>query len=116
MSSTRQALRAYATAQAARNPREQEAEVFRHANALLKRAREGDARMRMRALADNARLWNTVIDLVQDPANALPVQLRAAIVSVGLAVRRELHAPVPDFAFLIAVNENIATGLAGGAG
>lgn len=113
MSNTAQALRAYASAQSARDPREQEAEVFRHANALLRRAREGDAGMRLRALADNGRLWGSVIDLLHDPQNALPAELRAAIVSVGLAVQREMRVASPDFAFLIAVNENIAAGLAG---
>ncbi|MDA8252816.1 MAG: flagellin assembly protein, partial [Rhodospirillales bacterium] len=98
-----------------RDPRAQEAEVFRHANAVLRQASDGDARARLRALADNERLWSAVIDLVRDPQNALPPPLRAAIVSVGLAVQRELRAAAPDFGFLIAVNENIAAGLAGGA-
>ncbi len=65
----------------------------------------------MRALADNARLWHAVIDLLQDPANALPAPLRAAIVSVGLAVQREMRKETPDVGFLVAVNENIAAGL-----
>jgi flagellar biosynthesis regulator FlaF len=111
MSHARQAVRAYSAAAAARDPREQEAEVFRHANAVLRRAHQGDARMRVRALADNRRLWSAVIDLVRDPDNALPAPLRAAIVSVGLAVQREMGRAEPDFAFLIAVNENIAAGL-----
>ena len=38
---------------------------------------------------------------------------RADIVSVGLAVEREMDRDSPDFDFLIAVNENIAAGLAG---
>jgi len=50
---------------------------------------------------------------VQDPANALPASLRASLVSVGLSVQREMEQPSPDFGFLIAVNENIAAGLAG---
>lgn len=115
MSMATQALRAYASARAARDPREQEADVFRYASAVLRRAREADSRARVRALADNARLWSAVIDLVRDPQNALPTRLRAAIVSVGLAVQREMLAPEPDFGFLIAVNENLAAGLAGDA-
>ena len=111
MSDSGQALLAYAAAAAARDPREQEADVFRHANAVLRRARDGDARARIRALADNDRLWGAVIDLLRDPQNALPTPLRAAIVSVGLAVQRESRAAQPDFGFLIAVNENIAAGL-----
>lgn len=112
MSDLGRALRAYATAAEARDGRAQEAELFRHANALLRRARNADARVRARALADNARLWNAVIHLLHDPANALPHGLRAAIVSVGLTVQREMRAQAPDFDFLIAVNENLAAGLA----
>ena len=112
MSELGRALRAYAAAAEARDGRAQEAELFRHANALLRRARGADARARARALADNARLWNAVIHLLHDPANALPHGLRAALVSVGFAVQRELRGDAPDFDFLIAVNENIAAGLA----
>ena len=115
MSHSAQALRAYANARATRSPRELEADVFRHANAMLRRAGEGDRRARIRALADNERLWSTVIDLVRDPQNALPMELRAAIVSVGLPVQREMRVPEPDFAFLMTVNESIAAGLAGAA-
>jgi flagellar biosynthesis regulator FlaF len=48
---------------------------------------------------------------MQDPANALPAPLRASIVSVGLAVQREMDKAPPDFDFLIAVNEDFAAGL-----
>ena len=48
---------------------------------------------------------------MRDPANALPQSLRASIVSVGLAVQREMNRDAPDFDFLISVNENIAAGL-----
>ena len=65
-------------------------------------------------IADNSRLWTTVIDLMRDPANALPETLRAAIVSVGLAVQREMQRDAPDFEFLIGVNEDIAAGLSTG--
>ena len=54
----------------------------------------------------------TVTDLMRDPLNALPQDLRASIVSVGLAVQREMDRDEPDFDFLIAINENIAAGLA----
>ena len=107
--------RAYAGRRRPPQPRAQEAEVFRHRQrgAARARAAAGPARA-VRALADNRRLWSAVIDLVRDPANALPVELRAAIVSVGLAVQREMEREQPNFDFLIAVNENIAAGLSGG--
>ena len=66
---------------------------------------------RVQAIADNRRLWLTVTDLMRDPLNTLPQDLRASIVSVGLAVQREMEVAVPDFDFLIAINENIAAGL-----
>jgi len=111
MSQSSHAMKAYAVA-AARDPREQEAEAFLYATGMLRRARAGDARVRGRALADNRRLWGAVIDLLHDPQNALPAELRAAIISVGLAVQREMQQEQPNFEFLIAVNENIAAGLA----
>ena len=55
----------------------------------------------------------TVDGLLRDPANALPIALRASIISVGMAIEREMDREQPDFAFLIEVNENIAAGLSG---
>jgi flagellar protein FlaF len=107
-----QAARAYAASSAHRSLRVQEAEVFRHANAALRRGVDGSTLIRARALADNARLWTTVIDLMRDPQNALPEKLRASIVSVGLAVQREMQGPAPDLDFLIGVNDDMAAGLA----
>jgi flagellar protein FlaF len=108
-----QATQAYAAAATHRSPREQEADVFRRANGALMTARNADPLQRVRAIADNRRLWLTVSDLMRDPSNALPVELRASVVSVGIAVQREMDRDSPDFDFLIAVNENIAAGLAG---
>ncbi len=107
------ARRAYAASSAHRSPREQEAEVFRRAVAALRNGRGGNPVVQVRALADNARLWTTVIDLMRDPENALPAELRASIVSVGMAVQREMQRDAPDFDFLIGVNEDIAAGLSG---
>ncbi|MDE2006528.1 MAG: hypothetical protein KGI51_08185 [Rhodospirillales bacterium] len=108
------AARAYQAGATHRSPRAQEAEVFETTNAALRVARGADGLARARALADNRRLWITVNDLMCDPTNALPTELRAAIVSVGLAVRREMEREAPNFDFLIAVNENLAAGLAAG--
>jgi flagellar biosynthesis activator protein FlaF len=113
MPSMKEATRAYESAATHRTQREQEADVFRRATGALRTARDADALQRVRALADNRRLWMTVADLMRDPLNALPLELRAGIVSVGLAVQREIDRDAPDFDFLIAVNENIAAGLAG---
>ena len=109
------ASQAYAAAASQRSLREQEAAVFRRANAMLRRSRTRGPVAEARALADNERLWNTVLDMVRDPANALPESLRASIASVGLAVRREMQTGSPDYDFLVGVNENIAAGLSGAA-
>jgi flagellar biosynthesis activator protein FlaF len=107
------AMKAYAASATHRSPREQEADVFRRATAALRNGRAANPVLQVRALADNGRLWSTVIDLMRDPDNGLPPDLRASIVSVGLAVQREMQRDAPDFDFLIGVNEDIAAGLSG---
>lgn len=114
MSRMTDAARAYQAGAAHRSLRAQEAEVFHMTNAGLRAARGAGAVAQVRALADNRRLWTTVNDLMRDPANALPMELRAAIFSVGLAVQREMERTEPNFDFLIAINENLAAGLAAG--
>ena len=113
MQTTRQAARAYEAASVYRSPREQEADVFRRTNGALKASRDAGPLQRVRALADNRRLWLVVGDLMRDPGNALPVPLRASIVSLGMAVEREMDRESPDFDFLIEINEHMAAGLSG---
>lgn len=107
------AIQAYKTAARYRSQRDQEADVFRRATAALKAARGAGPIQQIRALADNRRLWITVLDLMRDSANRLPPTLRASIISVGLTVQRDMDLEAPDFEFLISINENIAAGLAG---
>lgn len=104
---------AYQATSNQRSWREQEADVFRRTVGALKSAQSADLLTQVRALSDNRRLWITVGDLVRDPANGLPMQLRAAIASISLAVQREMAASQPDFGFLIAINEDIIAGLSG---
>ena len=66
---------------------------------------------RARAVADNERLWITLMDVVREPENSLSGALRASIVSVGMAVFREHKRAEPDFGFLIGINEQFAAGL-----
>ncbi len=106
-----QAARAYESAATHRSQRTQEADVFRRATGALKAARELGSIQRVRAIADNRRLWVTVTDLMRDPLNALPAELRASIVSLGMTVQREMDRDMPDFDFLISINETIAAGL-----
>ena len=105
---------AYQQAARHRSVRDQEADVFRRVNTTLRAATDGDALARSLAVADNGRLWLAVMDSVRDPANRLPDPLRASILSVGLAVQREMAEAKPDFPFVIGVNEQIAAGLSGG--
>ena len=76
------------------------------------RAAEGGTLVVTRALADNARLWHAVMDLLRDPTNRLPDAIRANLLSVGHAVQREMRGEAPDLRFLIEVNEQVAAGLA----
>lgn len=105
------AARAYQTAATHRNLRAQQADLFRQTNGSLRAGKMGGPVARARAVAENRQLWGTVIGLMHDPANPLPAPLRGSIVSIGLAVQREMDRPLPDFDFLISVNENMAAGL-----
>lgn len=113
MQMTAYAARAYRASSGHRSLREQEADVFRRVNGALRSTRDADDMARVRALADNRRLWSAVVDLMRDPANGLPEALRAHIVSIGLAVQRDMDGAKPDWDFLIAINEQIAAGLCG---
>lgn len=106
------AARAYQAGAAHRSLRAQEADVFRRASYVLRSCAQEGPMARLRALADNRRLWGLVMDLVRDPANQLPLPIRANLVSIGLAVVRELDGEAPDLAFLADVNDQIAAGLA----
>lgn len=114
MQTMTRATQAYQASSAHRSLREQEADIVRQTIGAMRSARTQGLIPQVRALADNRRLWMAVIDLVRDPDNALPETLRASIISVGLAVQREMDKEKPDFDFLIGVNENIAAGLSGG--
>lgn len=106
-------VRAYGAARAARDPREQEAEVIRRVTFGLRAAQQQEGSSRMRAVADNRRLWLALEAALVDPSNRLPTQIRAGLVSLGRAVLREMDTPSPDLAFLIEVNDQLAAGLAG---
>ncbi|MES2711404.1 MAG: flagellar biosynthesis regulator FlaF [Pseudomonadota bacterium] len=113
---TQIAMRAYGATRAAMDPRLQEADVFRRVTGTLRAAAMGEAgdMRRVRAIADNRRLWLAVESALSHPANALPDQLRAGLISLGRAVRREMDTPAPDLGFLIDVNEQVAAGLGAG--
>jgi flagellar biosynthesis regulator FlaF len=106
-------VRAYGAARAARDPREQEADVFRRVTGGLRAAQQHDGSAKVRAVADNRRLWLAVESALADPANQLPPAMRAGLISLGRAVQREMDQGEPDIAFLIEVNEQVADGLVG---
>jgi len=108
-----QARQAYEAAARFRPLRDQEADVFRRATSALRAARDADPLTRIRALADDRRLWMAVSDLVRDPENALPDDTKAGIVSIALSVHRELDQESPDFDFLVGINETMIGGLSG---
>ncbi len=112
MSTSNQAAQAYRAASRYRSQRAREADVFHYAIAALKGAKGAESIQKVRALADNRRLWMTVSDQLRDPANALPEPLRASILSVGATVQREMENENPDFDFLISVTQHITAGLA----
>ena len=113
MLSLNMASRAYAAAAVNRTVRQQEADVFRLVIARLQSARQAEPIARVRALADNRRLWTAVADLVRDARNPLPSETRAGLLSIGLSVQREMEADEPNFDFLITINKNVADGLSG---
>lgn len=104
---------AYKRSATFRTIREQEADVFHRVNAQLRNAITSEPSDRARALADNERLWIALGDLLRDPDNRLPLTLRATLLSIGAAVRRETNMAEPDIGFIIGVNEQIAAGLSG---
>jgi flagellar protein FlaF len=108
-------VRAYGAARAARDPREQEADIFRRVTGGLRAVqRDAQGPARVRAVADNRRLWLAVESALADPANQLPPGMRAGLISLGRAVQREMDQGDPDIGFLIEVNEQVAQGLSGG--
>lgn len=111
MSTLMHASRVYRAASANRSVRAREADIFRRATGALRAARNAAPIEQIRALADNRRVWHMVRALVRDPENRLEPALRGTLVSITLAVQREMDSPSPDFDFLITVNENIAAGL-----
>jgi flagellar protein FlaF len=113
MYSVQMASRAYAAATVNKTVREQEADVFRAVIARMQAARRSGPTDRVRALADNRRLWMVVADLVRDPGNPLPEATRAGIISLSHSVQREMDADEPSFDFLITINKNMADGLSG---
>lgn len=68
------------------------------------------------ALSFLRQLWTALIEDLSDDGNALPISLRASLISIGLWIRRESDliesGQSENFDGLIDVNQMIADGLA----
>lgn len=105
---------AYRSRLAEENPVRAEAELFGRIAAQLEFAATLGALSprRVRALADARRLWLHTATLCSDPENRLPRELRAQIISVAMAVLREIDSEAPDVTMLAETTRAIADGLA----
>jgi flagellar biosynthesis regulator FlaF len=111
MQTSLRAATAYRASAAHRSDRQREADIFLQVISTLRTARTAGPVPRVRALADNRRLWMTVMDVVRDPLNRLPDGTKSGLISIGLAVEREMDRDSPNFDFLIEVNQHIVAGL-----
>ena len=69
---------------------------------------------RILALNDNILLWNTLIEDLEDPGNALPDTLKASYISIGMFVRRSSLAALAqetNLATLIGINTDVLEAL-----
>ena len=83
-----------ATQNAAASPREIELRALRYVNGLLAASR--DLRSRAVALEKTHRLWSILVRDLGSPGNALPPDLRANLISLGLWAQRECDARLND--------------------
>jgi flagellar protein FlaF len=109
----------YATAQSVRTDRDAEYAIFAKITHRLRAVDEDDRSVfpeLARAVGDNARLWSALAqDLMQD-GNALPVELRAQLISLAEYVRKHSNAVLSGHdkvAPLIDINTSIMRGLRG---
>jgi flagellar biosynthesis activator protein FlaF len=113
-------LQAYQqAAQRAENPRETEYRLFGQVTRALMEAAKADPldfRTRVDALDWNRRLWSALGTDCADPANQLPDQLRASIISLSIWVSKYTSQVIrreEDIDALIDVNRIIMQGLSG---
>jgi flagellar protein FlaF len=116
-------LQAYQrAATSAESPRETEYRLFAQVTmALMEAAKRdpSDLAGRIDALDWNRRVWSTLGTACADPANALPEQLRASIISLSIWVGKHTSAVIrkrEDIEALIEINRMVMQGLRGGGG
>ncbi|MBB5704038.1 flagellar protein FlaF [Ochrobactrum daejeonense] len=97
--------------------RERERMLFDRSIEMLEAARENGSSSRegIEAGYFTTRLWTTIIDDLGSPDNALPKELRAAIISIGIFVLKEIDrirlGESNDYATLIEITQSIRDGL-----
>ncbi len=98
-----------------RSPRETERDVIgRITQQLRAAAASADKILRIRAVSDNLSMWYVLMTDLAADENKLPLELRARLLSVGMAVVRECEQPdrtQVSLEFLININESIIGGL-----
>jgi flagellar protein FlaF len=109
-------LRAYQkAAERAENPRETEYRLFGEVTrSLMEAAGSDDLQVRAVALDWNRRLWTTLAGDCSRVDNALPIGVRAQIISLSLWVNRHTSQVIrkeESFQPLIDVNRSIMEGL-----
>jgi len=103
----------------AESPRETEYRLFAQVTLALMEAAKcdpTDIRGRIDALDWNRRVWSVLGTACSDPANALPDQLRASIISLSIWVGKHTSAVIrrqEDIEPLIDVNRMVMQGLRG---
>jgi flagellar protein FlaF len=105
----------YAAAQnAAASPREIEIRAFRYVNGLM--AGATDFAQRVAALHKVSQLWSILVGDLTTDSNALPMELKARLISLGLWAQREAAARMADEESLdplIALHRDMIAGLEG---
>ena len=110
-----QARAAYAAAPV-RTARDAEYAIFATVTRALSAADDKDYPALARAVGDNLRLWGTLAEDLMSEGNALPLELRANLVSLAEFVRRHTMAVLggrAGVAPLVDINTMIMKGLRG---
>jgi len=98
-----------------RSTRETERDVIGRVTQQLRVASaSSDNVLKVRAVSDNLSMWYVLMTDLAADENQLPLELRARLLSVGMAVVRECEQPdrtAVEIDFLVAVNESLIAGL-----
>lgn len=97
--------------------RERERSAIDHSIFLMERAEDEGASQgsRAKAIFFTGQLWAVLVEDLADPGNALPKDLRAQIISIGIWIIKELerlrNGDVESFADIVAVSKSIRDGI-----